>query len=266
MLGYTENIAETVAKLANPVPATSQCEGGIPHLVMRGSDKVVGLEEYLENPTRVREAVMVSDPESLDQYVTKYANKDSLIKVNAKQFFIKCYIDYHGVGKPHWQDHSIQLTAKESEKFEKWKGLAKKPVDQLEFCDFIEDNLADIVSPDAATLLEMARHINIVKNTSYSGKVSQDGGFTKVDVLSEEGAKIGGNVEIPNDMTINVPVFENSFYVKIKVRLRVRIAEGKLSIGVRLVGADEIKAQEFKVIKSMALAKATELKLLTLNV
>jgi len=72
--------------------------------------------------------------------------------------------DHHAYGTEftnedgaNWRAFRVEFAVPASREWKVWTGRDRKPQDQLEFAELIEDNLPDIVTPDGSTMLSVTK-------------------------------------------------------------------------------------------------------------
>lgn len=132
---------------------------------------------------------------------------------------------------------------------------------QEAFAEFLEDNLTDIVKPEAADLLEMAQLLTGTKGVTFkSGKNLKTGAidFAYTEAI-DAGGRRDGDMKVPDHFVIGLCPFVGSAGVEVKARLRFRISDsGKLSFLYLLEQPHKIVERAFAAIRS-DIEGATEL-------
>lgn len=178
-----------------------------------------------------------NDVRSFVEYVTTHAVAgETAVFVTPTSSYsrasVEAVIDDHGKDEAGWGDHRADLDLPTSRQLATWKGYDGKYLGQIEFGEFIEANLADIVEPDAATLLEIVTTLQSTNKVAFESAVRLDNGQVQVKYHEDVSATAGkaGELQIPQTFTIAVPVFEYGVRYAIKARLRYRVREAKLTL------------------------------------
>jgi uncharacterized protein YfdQ (DUF2303 family) len=140
------------------------------------------------------------------------------------------------------------LMLRHSEEWKTWTGHNGQPrkMTQMEFAEFIEDNTPDIVNPRAADMLEMARTLQAKADVDFSSAIRTNNGQVQLKYTENvKGTYGAGNVEIPEEFTISIPVYVGSPRVTIRARLRYRLNSGKIAIWYDLLRADAVERDAF---------------------
>jgi len=137
-----------------------------------------------------------------------------------------------GAGAPGWKDHSASLSLEKTTSWLRWMNLHGKRKGQLEFCDFIEANMDDIVEPDAATIIEMVTTLKVTRNAAFTSVVDPRTGFATVNYIEttkgENGGTGAGQAEFQNRMVIGLNPFKgkDSDRFTAKANLRFELPDG----------------------------------------
>ncbi len=228
------------------------------HIAVLPKDaQLVSLKDYQYPfgvpPERIRATVALRDTASFLKYVKDY-RKDSktLTFAEPTRFSFLSVLDYHPRGDgdmaPEFCDHKASFTLTQDERWKIWNAMDNKPFTQEAFAEFIEDNRADILSPSPAAMLEIAQDLSAHTEVNFGSSTKLSNG--QVQLRYEETVKAGvpsaGNIEVPTEFSIQVPVFYGEAPETIPVRLRFRIATGKLSFHYKLYRPVETQNRSFE--------------------
>lgn len=196
-------------------------------------------EKSHEAPFKKRAERVLSDVESFAAYVGHHAEEGKTT------VFVTPPTDYHHASAlatfddhgsdpeaAGWGEHTASLWLPRSEALTEWVSNdgSKQQKDQIAFAEFLEANIADIVNPEAATLLEVVTSLQSTNKVAFDSAVRLDNGQVQVRYSEEISATAGrqSTLEIPQEFTIAVPVFEFGARYAIKAKLRYRVKEQKL--------------------------------------
>lgn len=154
-----------------------------------GSEKVVtnSFEQYLPAPRRQRGTTTVTDTESFIQLVAAQTRRwstpeQAVIFADVDQFNVTAILNFDD-----WKDHRVSLAMQRSPEWLLWKSLDNKLVTQSTFAQHLSDGRRSILSPDAATLMEIAQTFKAKRNVSYeSGVRLQSGGISRCQPRSPQ--------------------------------------------------------------------------------
>jgi uncharacterized protein YfdQ (DUF2303 family) len=206
-------------------------------------------------PERIRAQVKLSDAASFAEYVKKFWNPHAtVVFAQPERFSFLAVVDYHQSADeaneeyPSFCDHKATFQMAQDERWKIWIGQDNKPMAQADFAEFVEDNMADIFQPPAADMLEIARDLKAKIDVNFGSSVRSQSG--QVQLKYEETVKAGvgpaGIIEVPEDFSIQIPVFYGEQPVVIKARLRFRINQGKLSFHYKLNRPNEVQMKAFE--------------------
>jgi uncharacterized protein YfdQ (DUF2303 family) len=168
---------------------------------------------------------------------------------------VAAVIDYHGEKNDADNGaHRAVYTAPFSEEWKRWNAFASSPHDQVKFARFIEENEVDVIDPAGAEILEIAKTLVARKDVQFKSGIRLDNGDNDLQYVetTDGRAGAGGKLEIPNDITLAIPVFYGGPLYKVKAFFRYRISEGKLSLQVELHRTKEIKDAAFTdIVKAL---------------
>lgn len=206
----------------------------------------INTEAGLASPLRKRGIVQVFDAASFnaileanvdERSATIYINRDA----NAPA--IVAVLNGHDADGPGWGDFRAEIVFRFTSQWLKWKGIDGKMLGQVEFAEFIEDNLSDIATPAGADMLEIAQYLSATRSTDFKSASRLRDGRVQFQNIENIEAKVGaGETEVPETIILGIaPVFGLPPY-RIEARFRYRIANGKLSLGIKLQRVEDIMA------------------------
>lgn len=214
-------------------------------------------------PDRIIAAPKFQDGDSFCRYVNSFKDDYSRVFANAETRSFLAALDYHqNDGIPSFVSHKASFELKYSPEFRLWYGLHDKLVSQNDFAEFLEDNRADIVRPDAATMLEIAKDLQAHSEVTFASKVNTVNGAAVLNYEEQIKATVStGRIEVPETFTIRIPVFFGELPQEITARLRFRISDGKLKFQFKLYRPEETIAKAFEEARAV-IAAAVDLDVL----
>lgn len=249
-----KTIAE-IAKLARQAGQSIDI-GGVPYAVIPTDCKIEDLSrfrfnDYAATPHRKKVSVNVMDAASFIEYYQQFSDENSRVFADETQSIVKAVLDYHGAhseGSPRWCQHILILKLRPAPEWTVWtekNGQARK-MTQMDFAEFIEDNAPDIVEPNAATMLEMARTLQAKTDVDFSSAIRMSNGQIQCTYNEQvKGTYGSGKVDIPEQFKISIPVYVGGERTPIIARLRYRLQNGKLSIWYDLLRHSEVERKAF---------------------
>lgn len=251
----TDKTLKEAVKLGQNLGDAKQIINGIPYAIVPNESQVVSLEKFLHNdyaerPHRKKGTVAVLDASSFIEYYSLFSDEHSRIFADETKSQVLAVLDYHGIGEnaPRWGQHRVRLDLRHSEEWKTWTGRdgQSHKMSQLDFAEFIEDNAPDIREPNAATMLEMARTLQAKTDIDFSSAIRTSNGQVQLKYNEiVKGTYGSGNVEIPEEFLIAIPVYVGTERAPVRARLRYRITSGKLSIWYDLLRPEEIERKAF---------------------
>lgn len=230
--------------------------GGVPFTVVPNDCQVIDLSKYKFNdfaptPHRKKANVAVLDAAGFVEYYTKFCDENSRVFADETRASVLGIIDYHGAGpegSPRWCQHRVQLGLRKSPQWITWTGKNGNPhrMGQSDFAEFIEDNSPDFKTPNAATMLEMARTLEAKVEVEFGSAIRTSNGQVQLTYNEQVKGVFGsGKIEIPEQFTICVPVFLSTAPLEVVARLRYRVNGGKVTFWYDLLRADHHERDAF---------------------
>ena len=145
-------------------PQSSQVPLSPAHRKVR-FNKIEHVFERDESPAGATGTVKLRDANSFVSYFNRQKRQESLIYASLDPAKILVVIDdHHAYGTEftnedgaNWRAFRVEFAVPASREWKVWTGRDRKPQDQLEFAELIEDNLPDIVTPDGSTMLSVTK-------------------------------------------------------------------------------------------------------------
>lgn len=236
------------------------------------------LRPLLPLPDHIRQAVRLDDAASFIAYVKAFRKHTTRIFAaavklaevsaeNAGGAKFTALLDYHEGGteqKAARVAHVAEYPVPLSLEFSTWIAANGKPFTQMGFVEFIEQNCADVVSPDSATLMELALNFEAKSNVTFQSKVDRVTGGRSLTYQEQvdAGAPSVGQVKVPESLAIRIPVFEGGKGYDFKARLEYRPSNGRLAITYHLQRPQEAFRAAIKDLRE-EIAEALEAQILT---
>lgn len=203
---------------------------------------VKDISSMLPPPPRPRELIELLTVESFADYVKRFAGEASVIFADEQAADYQAVIDYHAGGGRGTCDHKARYRCPMTQEWTDWSGLTGKLVSQVEYAKFIEAHLPDIVSPAGATMLELALSLQVKKDVSFASDTRLSNGQTQFRYEETiRGSTQAGDLVIPDQFRISIPIFVGGPTSLVDARLRYRLQDQKLVIGHELVRPQQIR-------------------------
>ncbi len=139
-------------------------------------------------------------------------------------------------GLPGWGDHRAIFTPAKTPEWIRWAQADGKWFDQEEFANFVEDGLGEIAVPNGGVLLDVVQTLTGHVNVTWENATRLSDGRLKVQYVEETSAKAGqkGDLEIPTEFTLVLPVFQGEEPVQLDAKLRWRLRNQKIAFAFKL--------------------------------
>lgn len=212
-------------------------------------------------PTFISQTVALQDQASLEAYVNRFKNADTMILADMKQNSISAFIDYHRapvsgedakvISGPSAEllRHSAIMTIPFSEEWSIWTKIDGQLMPQLAFCRFLEENALDVIAPATADLIEVCRDIQGLRQVEFTSVVrTNSNNAEKFNFSDNSGVKGKGDIDIPREFKLEIPVYFNDRAYEVRAFLRNEIEDGKLRLGIKLHRPEYIRQTAFRNI------------------
>ena len=218
-----------------------QVDGLRPHLVVPDNYMALALDDkYLDKPHHIVQNVEVYDPDSFIEYFQRFKTSSSRVFVDIRTPSIVGILDYHedtglgdGAEAAAWCSHRVQYKFRPTREWEIWFKNNGTAMTQLEFAQFIEDNLPDVINPLPAAMKEMTLSLEAKRDVNYTKAVNLQNGTTQFTYHETVTGSVGGTtgqVEVPREFTIRIAPFEGADKVEILCRFRYKLSQQALSL------------------------------------
>lgn len=251
-----ETEVESVAALARSAAKPSELEAGRIYaranadgdIKFEDTDlKFEDTDRWAAKPRRVERVPLLTDAASFLRYLDRRGalGNSAALEVWADLTHLRftAILD----GKDGWRGDRATLELTESPEWAAWTVRSGALRSQLDFADFIEDNLGSIAEPDGAVLLEIVQSMQGRSKVEWKSAEWIANGARSFAWVEEVDAKAGkkGTLEIPAKFTLGLRPFIGSEPFKVTANLRYRITDGTLQIGFKLPDVGRIVEQAF---------------------
>lgn len=256
----------------------------VPMVVIPNDRKVIGVSEIIQahektqaQPYRRRGIYVAASVESLVQWMA--ANTEEAAPVFGAG--IECPGDWRapklsliGIGNysakdnAAWHDFRVKYDFPVTDAWKVWAAQHEKPLNQLDFAEFIENRIYDLASlgrdeepSDAVTrflenangavqatpaqIYELSRGLKITANCKLESKIDTGSGETTLRYTEEHTGAGGRPIKVPDLFYIRIPVFFGAAPSLIGVRLRYRASNSNVSWSFSLFAPDMIVTEQF---------------------
>ncbi len=262
------NAAISAARLAAPLVRGPRDRSW---LIVPPGFRVDAYDDPHALPPYVRAEVRIEDRESMATYVNRFSDTRSVLFAaygDGKEApRVVAALDWHERSDPGAPDdslapqpacHRATLTLRPSEEFGRWSALQGKLIGQGEFARFLEENAADILSPEAGQMIEIARDLEATVGVQFRSTVRLDNGDR--GLVYETETKARGTVAIPRSFRLLIPLWHGEAQQEVECLFRWKIAEGGLAMGFEWRRVEYVRQAQFRELAHL-LAEQTGLPL-----
>lgn len=238
-------------------------EAGKKFVIVPDGYQVQEVDNWLAAPRDLASHVAMRDLQSFIDYLLHHKSDDSAVFADVKAPGLLAILDWHGSDNvPTKRQHRAAYKPELSEEWKAWTGINGKWKPQVEMVRFMEEQADDIVTPDGATLLEVCATLEAKKNVTFkSGLKLADSTVQMQFIETTEGQAggISGQLSIPTELTLGMPVFYAGDRYSVKAFFRYNINGGALALKIDLHQPQRIIDDAFgqivsKVIDDVELA------------
>jgi uncharacterized protein YfdQ (DUF2303 family) len=220
-------------------------------------DKVGGVE--IVAPGRIKTTLTLETVDSLGAYLNRFKTSSSTILAAISSDNIVGVLNYHAssrdddpvpaaIFEADFLDHRATLKLQRSLEWQAWTGISGKMLPQLDLVRFIEENREDVLSPDAATILEACRDLQMLRKVDFRSVVREDSENYRIEYAEESDARPKGAVTMPSEIVLRLPVYFGDAEVDVNALIRWKIDDGKLTLGLVLKRAERIRQAQFQQV------------------
>lgn len=233
---------------------------GKQHIIVPGNCHLETLHPKKKLDDDIRYELKVVEPESFIDYINKYKNETSSLFQKITENSFHCELDFHEKGQPNWRQHIVRFSPVYSNEWKIWKVIDGVKISQKQFLEFIEENAPDIMDPTPAELLDACANFDAIKKVEFKSAAKLSDGTIqfKYEENIEGGGK--GDIKIPAELTIQIPVYKNDAAYKLRILVRYNIeSEGVLTFTLKRHRPEPLVDDAFNIMAEKITAE-TELK------
>lgn len=197
---------------------------------------------YRPGPIRKRGAYTVSDVNSFLSYYIKHAEMSAEIWANKSEIVAVLNANDAVDERAGWEDHRVVLQLVHSVEWKRWITVSGRLYPQDDFADFLEGAAADIITPDMATVLEVAQSLEATTKVDFESAYRTQDGQRAFKYKETTQARAGqkGELEIPDRFVLDLRIYEGQDPIRVTARFRYRISNESLQLGIVIDHVPEI--------------------------
>ena len=224
-------------------PAILQTDGTKELVALPEDLQLYDLDDHLLQPRQIERHLKVTDIATFCSYWDKWSDQHSEIFADIDKRTVRAVFDEHtdGVGEgeqraanaliepvARWGRHTVSYESPLSREWQAWADNDKSRMDQVEFAEFLEDRIAEVVQPAGADLQEIITNFRLQRDVTFDSAIRlQDGG---VQLKYHEQNEPVTDMEMPEELELAVAPFHNGTVYKLRARLRYRLHGGSLAL------------------------------------
>lgn len=216
--------------------------------------KVVGVDWSAEllSPRRSRGVISLYDASSFLAALEQRSTGTPVLYADEAKLALVGVLDDDHADIPGWRQYRVSLTMRPTSAWATWRSGSDKLFTQEEFAEFVEEHSADFISPDSATMLDLAQSIEGTLHAKFQMGSRLSDGARQVSWVEDVTTRAGkaGQLSIPDRFTLALRPFLESDRVSVEALLRLRIRDGQLRLAYRLIRPDELERAVFASIVS----------------
>ncbi len=139
------------------------------------------------------------------------------------------------------------LRLRTTDAWKQWGAKDNRLMSQEEFAEHLEDHLAELVSPPAAEMLEIAQSFQASIKAEFQSSTRLSSGQRQFQYVETVASKAGqkGQLTIPETFEIGLVPFEGAAPYKMTARFRHRIEGDRLRLAYKLERPDDVLRAAF---------------------
>jgi uncharacterized protein YfdQ (DUF2303 family) len=218
---------------------------------------IIPTESFQMTPDLPRGTVAMESLASLVSYTLSHKGGGFHVFASLEKMRIDSVMDWHEpainseLPHPKWGDHRANLALKFTQQWKNWTGICSKPLGQVAFAEFIEENLNEIIEPTPADVLTIATSLSGKRKVNFTNSTSLGNGDVSLQWEEQTDAKAAGDVRVPSRIKLAIPIFrgaEDETTFEIQALFRYRVSEGRLTFEIRLLHSDKVLDMAFAAL------------------
>lgn len=238
------------AATAKPIAAPG-FEGDV--LLIPDGYSDLDMEEYGDHPRRTNVAVRHQTLGSFLRYYDRFTGGQPTapVFVDRQNGILRAEFDYHSLGQPAWRGHVATFDLPVPQAWKTWTEYNNRYMTQKDFAEHLIDNQQDIVKPEPASMIELAKTIRGTVDVTFASGHDLKNGDVELRYNRETKAKGGtsGSIAIPDVFVLGLRPYLGAEPYEVKAFLRYRIDDdGTLRLLYKLHRIDLVKEDALEAV------------------
>jgi uncharacterized protein YfdQ (DUF2303 family) len=180
-------------------------------------------------------------------YVKNHGQANQVEVWGSAEGVITAVLDGHSRGThiPGWGIHRAVLNLETTPEWVQWQKIDKRELSQTQLAEFLDDNLGDVVQPDAATLLETVSSLTVATNVGFTSGIDLKTGEVELRYTEEQSK---GSIRVPSNIILRLSPFLGCQSFQVEARLRYRINAQKLTFKILIDRPHLIERTAFDMV------------------
>lgn len=228
-----DNVLETALRAVSLMNPVIDLEDGRHNVILPDGYSLTSVTDPDRLSNHIKQAVTVDDRNSLEIYTNRFSDDRTILIADLDNDRIRSVLDWHNDNEhdlsPQHATHTATLQLRKSEEFKRWNEMENTLHSQEEFAMFIEENVADVASPDHSDLLEICRELEASQGAMFKSGTRLDNGDRSFTYETQTHVK--NDLKVPNEITLMIPIYHGEEPVEVKAKFRFRPRADGLKLG-----------------------------------
>lgn len=232
--------------------------GHKPYTIVPNGSQLHEIPEEAARPSRIKSNPKLHDAPSFIRYVNKHKEHATTVLADTDASQVLAVIDHHqdsqvngtgpgNDGRAAYCDHRATYVARHSEEWKTWMAKNGKPMSQVEFATFLEDNEPDVAQPKGAELIEIAEALQVSRSGEFKSKINRNSNSI-IFGYTEENNATAGQVEVPKEFSVLLRPYIGCSHHTLTAKLRYKLEDGSLKLWYDLIRAEVLRREAFDAI------------------
>lgn len=251
--GETLETVLKAARIADPVIRTGN---GMAYAFLPEGFSLKDISDPHRLPPYIKQRVIVDDADSLISYANRFSDDRSVVIADLDALTISAVLDWHSQNQVPEDiqlsleaqpcQHLAALKLRNSEEFARWAAMEGKLHSQMEFAEFLDENSSDIVDPDPAVMIEIARDLEATQGVAFKSGTRLQTGERSFRYETETHVK--GDLVVPQRFRLALPLFFGEEPTEIEASFRFRPNPDGLKLGFVWRRVEYVRQAKFREI------------------